>query len=195
MADQTQDNLDYLEDAGDEAVLPAGNDDSLPAEDTTTQISATSDDATPVQDDPSLASPVATAAGQDSMSAVQAIIVRQSSRLDELKDQMKKLNESMRSIFDNDQALAQAEEQAKESSKVQKERKQQLNQSAEAMQLKYKIGEIRDQVKDLEESLNNHLLNYYQITGSKFFDTEMGEQREFAVRAKLLGKKKQIDDQ
>ncbi len=130
----------------------------------------------------------------DTVMATQAIINRQAERLDTLKEDLKNINESLKSILDNDGELSQVEMELKEMSKKQKERKSRLTQSAESMQLKYKLKEVREQTKELEESLNNHLLNYYQLTGTKVFDTNAGGQREFRVTAKILGKKSKQDE-
>lgn len=127
--------------------------------------------------------------GGESVMATQAIINRQAERLDTLKDDLKKINDSLKSIMDNDAELAQSEMELKEASKKQKERKTRLAQNAESMQLKYKLKEVRESMKELEESLNNHLLSYYQLTGTKVFDTDSGEQREFKVSARIMGKK------
>ncbi|PWU23400.1 hypothetical protein C5B42_03140 [Candidatus Cerribacteria bacterium 'Amazon FNV 2010 28 9'] len=125
----------------------------------------------------------------DTLMATQGIINRQAARLDELKEEIKHINESLRSILENDAELSQAEEQLKEVTKRQKARKQQIANNAESTQLKFKLKETRDQVKELEESLNNHLLNYYQITGTKVFDTDDGAQREFKITARVMAKK------
>ncbi len=160
--------LEELSSPSDDTALPAGDDDtSLPAP--TTPKAAT--DASTVM-------------------ALQAIIGRQSAKLDELKQEAKQMTDSLRSIVENDQELSQIEEQAKEATRKQKERKQMLSNNPESTQIKYKLKELKDSIKDVEESLNNHLLNFYQMTGVKVFDTEDGSQREFEVRAKLRGKKK-----
>lgn len=131
--------------------------------------------------------------GGDSVMATQAIINRQAERLDTLKDDLKKINDSLKSIMDNDAELAQSEMELKEAGKKQKERKAKLSQNAESMQLKYKLKEVRESMKELEESLNNHLLSYYQLTGTKVFDTDSGEQREFKVSARIMGRKLKTD--
>ncbi len=167
-------------DAGDDAPeLTAGDDDVLPAGDSTDPADTPAGDQKPQATfDP------------NTLIALQGIINRQSAKLDELKDDAKKLSESVKSIVENDQELSQIEEQAKEIVKLQKERKQSLANSPESTQLKLKIKDIKESIKDLEESLNNHLLNFYQMTGVKVFDTDDGSTREFEVRAKLRSKKK-----
>lgn len=167
---------------------------ALPA-DTTVEIGAPRDTALPGGeksenvDVPPISISIGSNASADTVMATQAIINRQAMRLDSLKEDMQKVNESMKSILDNDAELSAADMELKEASKKQKERKARLVQSAESMQLKYKLKEIREQIVELEESLNNHLLNYYQLTGTKVFDTDDGGQREFKVIAKMLAKK------
>lgn len=129
--------------------------------------------------------------GAQSLTAVEGIIRRQSSRLDELKEQAKVLQDQLRSIQANDEELSKAEEEVKVAARKQKERKTALANSAESMQIKFKLKELKETIKDIEESLSNHLLSLFQITGVKEFDTDDGSKREYDVRAKLRGKKKQ----
>jgi hypothetical protein len=172
----------------DDTSLPAGDDVlELPADDTPTLPSGDSEKREK-DEVPAFSISIEPGVG-DTLTATQAIIGRQAARLDELKADLKRINDSLRSILDNDQELAQAEEQAKEYTKKQKERKQQLSQNAESMQLKYKLKELREQMKEIEESLNNHLINFFQMTGAKVFDTDVGEQREFKITARVLAKK------
>ncbi len=132
-----------------------------------------------------------TSDGEDTLSAVEGIIRRQSVRLDALRDEAKTFADQLKSILDNDEALTNVEEEVKQATRKQKERKATLANSPESMQLKYKLKEVKDSIKDIEESLSNHLLNLYKITGIKEFDTDDGKRREFDVRAKLRGTKKQ----
>lgn len=138
---------------------------------------------------------VGSGSASDTLMATQAIINRQAERLDGLKDEAGKVNDSLKSILENDTLLSDAEGEAKEATKKIKERRAQLTQGAESVQLKFKLREIREQIKELEESLNNHLLNYYQLTGTKVFDTDSGQQREFKVTARILGKKRPEKDE
>ena len=71
-----------------------------------------------------------------------------------------------------------------------KERKAQLQTNPAAMSLKAKIGELREQQKELEETLSNHLVNYHSLTHSHSFDTSDGDQWEFTITAKIKPRKK-----
>jgi predicted nuclease with TOPRIM domain len=133
-------------------------------------------------------------ADENTITALQAIAERQASRVDELREKIRALNESMRSIFDNDNEYSSQEEYVKEASKRVKDRKSTLTQSPEFRELSAKTGELKDELKELEESLNGHLLSLYQQTGVKVFDTSNGSQREFKVLAKLLPKRMSAQD-
>ena len=178
MSDQSQvnDTLDVLEPGEEEKLLEEGTDESLPTTSTP------------------LISVEVTKSGSgdgESLLAVEGIIRRQSVRLDEIKEKLKQFNDQLRSIMDNDEALTNAEEEVKQANRRQKERKTMLGNSAESLQIKFHIKELKESVKDIEESLSNHLLNLYQMTGVKEFDTDDGGKREYDVKAKLRGKKKQ----
>ncbi len=126
----------------------------------------------------------------ETLTALQKIIERNADKLDELKDQIKEIRESLKGVFENDSELGVAEDQVKEFSTQVKQRKSQLATSPVAMQLKAKQGDLQEQKKEIEESLSNHLLNYYELTHSTSFDTSDGDQREFSLHAAVKGKKK-----
>lgn len=124
------------------------------------------------------------------LTALQNLIERHAQQLDEIGKQLKEHRESLRSIFDNDTELGAAEEQAKAFSTQVKQRKSQLQSDATAIRLKNTVAELNEQKKEIEESLSNHLVNYYQLTNSTSFDTSDGDQREFVIRARVKPGKK-----
>lgn len=113
------------------------------------------------------------------------LIIRLSQQLDELTKKQKDLKDMLKGIYDNDEELAKANAEAENQMKAAKSRKNNLSQSAQAMDLKVKIADMSDDLKMIQESLNTHLLNYYQLTGSKAVDFPGGEEREMVIRAKL----------
>ena len=127
---------------------------------------------------------------QDTLTALQALLERQTERTDELRRQLRMLSESMKAILENDTQLSEAAVLAEHATKQIKVRKKTLTESPEYRQDRVKSVEMKDELKELEESLNNNLLSYYQQTGVKTFDTTGGEQREFRIHAKVLPKKK-----
>jgi len=123
------------------------------------------------------------------LTSLQNIIERNANELDRIKEQLKAQREGLQSVFENDEELSDVQDQATAITQKVKERKSKLQASQQVNQLKAKVAELLEQKKEIEEALNNHLLNLYQITGTKTFDTSTGEQREFEVRASIKGKK------
>ena len=113
------------------------------------------------------------------------LIIRLSQQLDDLLKKQKDLKDMLKGIFDNDEELAKANAEAEAQMKAAKSRKTNISQSPQAMDLKVKITDLSDDLKMIQESLNTHLLNYYQLTGSKAVDFPGGEEREMVIRAKL----------
>jgi DNA repair exonuclease SbcCD ATPase subunit len=126
----------------------------------------------------------------ETLHSLQNIIERNVSELDRLKEQMKSFRDSLKNIMINDETLSDAEDQAAAMTQKVKERKSQLQASPEVNQLKANISEINERKKEIEEALNTHLLNLYQFTGAKTFDTSTGETREFEIRASVKSGKK-----
>lgn len=126
----------------------------------------------------------------ETLTSLQNIIERNVGELDRLKEQMKSYRDNLRNIMINDEALSEAEDQAAAITQKVKERKSQLQASPEVNRLKANISELNERKKEIEEALNTHLLNLYQFTGAKTFDTSTGETREFEIRASVKSSKK-----
>lgn len=128
---------------------------------------------------------------QASFDAIKGLIQRLSIQLDETKAKQKEFKERLKNILDNDTQLAEFEQQAKDASQLFKKRKQELQESLEGKEIKAKIKEYSEEIRDIEESLTNSLLSYYQITGTQSFATPTGDEREFKLKARLMPAKSQ----
>ena len=117
---------------------------------------------------------------------VKNLIYQLSVQLDEVKAKRKEFQARIKNMLDNDTQLAEFEEQAKQANQAFKKRKSELEESAEGVEVKAKIKELSEEIRDLDESLTNSLVSYFQITGTKSFDTPSGEEREFKLNARLL---------
>lgn len=123
----------------------------------------------------------------ETLDATQNLIVRLSQQLEELSDKQKDIRDMIKSVFDNDQELQQAEQIVQEQMKAAKKRKQEINISSQVVDLKMKSADLGEDIKMVRESLNTHLLNYFQLTGSQTVDFPGGEEREMIIRAKIKG--------
>lgn len=124
----------------------------------------------------------------ETISSLQNVIERNADLLDETKKKLKQFREEMRSVFENDTALAEAQEQASQFTQQVKEQKTKLQSNPVVTSLQAKIGELNEQKKEIEEALSGHLVNYYQLTNSTSFDTSDGDQREFSIKASVKGR-------
>ncbi len=126
---------------------------------------------------------------EENFQAVQNLVSRKAAQADELHQQIKELNESLKNILINDIQLSEAEEQAKESRKVIQQRKKELASTPESISIKAKLQELKDELADVEDGLSTQLLNLYQLTGVQEFETNDGQVREFVIKARVKSKK------
>lgn len=121
----------------------------------------------------------------ETLQHLQNVIERNAMQLNKIAAEIKERRESMMAVFQNDQQLAEAEDQAQTVSQQVKERRSQIQNNPQVISLKNTIGELTQEKKELEETISNHLINYYSLTQSKSFDTSDGDQWEFDIRAKV----------
>jgi len=126
----------------------------------------------------------------DTLMSLQNLIERNANELERVKNVLREKRESLKSVFDNDTALQEVANEVEVMQQQVKERKSAVANSSQATSLKAQISEINQEKKEIEETLSNHLVNYYSMTNSKSFDTSSGDQWEFDIRAKVKGKPK-----
>lgn len=129
----------------------------------------------------------------ETLTSLQNLIERQANELNRLSEELKQKRESLKSFFENDTQLGEAEAKAEVVSQEVKTRRSQLQTEPQVTSLRVQIGELNDQKKEIEETLSNHLINYHQITNSTSFDTSDGDQWDFNIRAKIKARKNKAD--
>jgi DNA repair exonuclease SbcCD ATPase subunit len=130
----------------------------------------------------------------ETLTTLQGLVERRALELEDIKKQLKEHRSSLRNVFENDPQLSEAQAEMETHSVKVKERKTQLQTNPEATGLKTKIAELREQQKELEETLSNHLVNYHSLTNSNSFDTSDGDQWEFTVTARIKPRKKHQEE-
>lgn len=125
-----------------------------------------------------------------SLNYLQNVIERNATELERVEHEIKEKRESLQSVFENDTELAAAEEEASQATLKLKERRGNMQNNPQVATLRVQLKEIQDQKKEIEETLSNHLINYFQITQSTSFDTSDGDQWDFSVKAKVKARKK-----
>jgi chromosome segregation ATPase len=130
----------------------------------------------------------------ETLTTLQNLVERHALELEEIKGKLRDHRTSLKDVYENDPALSEAQAELETHSVKVKDRKAQLQSNPEAMTLKTKIGELREQQRELEETLSNHLVNYHTLTNSNSFDTSDGDQWEFSITAKIKPRKKHKED-
>lgn len=125
-----------------------------------------------------------------SLNYLQNVIERNATELERIEHEMKEKRESLQSVLENDVELSAAEEEAEKASVKLKERRMNLQNNPQVATLRVQLKEMSDQKKEVEDTLSNHLINYFQITQSTSFDTSDGDQWDFSVKARVKSRKK-----
>lgn len=129
----------------------------------------------------------------ETLISLQALIERHSARLEELQNEMRELGEQQRNLVENDTQLSELSEAAEEVNNKVKARQTALKQSPEMVQLTLKRKELKEEVVEMQQTISNHLVRYYQMTGSQVIETSDGQEREFAISARLKGRARKSD--
>ena len=122
--------------------------------------------------------------------SLQNLIVVLTHQQDEIKANLKNLKQMYKNIFENDEDLVKHEESLSQAKKSVNDRKTELKGRGDVIELRSKIEDASEDLLMVTDSLSNHLLNYFQITGSKTVDLPGGNEREYTIKAKLKGKEK-----
>lgn len=124
----------------------------------------------------------------DSLEATQNLAIRLAGQLEGLNASLKNAREMYKNLFANDDRLAELDHEVEKASRAVKTRKLEIQQTKEAVDLKLKIADLSEDVKMVKESLSTHLLNIFQLTGSKDLDLPDGDTVEYNVRAWMKGR-------
>jgi len=128
----------------------------------------------------------------EELSSIRNLIQRYADQADKVKEQVKEVRDSLKNIFDNDTELQELEEQTKQMTTDVKSKRQRLKESPEAVQLQMKAKEMKEELGEIEDTLKNYLLRYYQMTGSTVIEDDSGDEREIRINAKLSSKKSNL---
>lgn len=148
-------------------------------------LAALNQESNPAAHSPADAEEVSSDELADTLQHLQNVIERNALQLSKIAQEIKEKRESMQSVFENDQQLAETEDQADVIVQQVKERRAQIQNNPQVISLKNAIGELNQEKKEIEETISNHLINYYSLTQSKSFDTSDGDQWEFDIKAKV----------
>lgn len=125
----------------------------------------------------------------EELTSLRNLIQRYAEQADQVRAQTKEVRDSLKNMFDNDTELQELEDQAKQMTTNVKSKRQRIKESPEAVQLQMKVKEFKEELGEIEDTLKNYLLRYYQMTGSTVIEDDSGTEREIRINAKLSSKK------
>jgi len=125
----------------------------------------------------------------EELTSLRNLIQRYADQADQVKSQVSEVRDSLKNMFANDTELQQLEDQTKQMTTDVKAKRQRIKESPEAVQLQMKTKELKEELGEIEDTLKNYLLRYYQMTGSTVIEDEAGDEREIRINAKLSRKK------
>lgn len=114
------------------------------------------------------------------------MIKRYLADIKKLKEDMKVQRELFSDSFKNDAEYHDTEEKVKEVSKKKNDAKRRITQLPSVKEASVKIKEIRDELKDAQESLSAYLQMYVKQTGSTTLETDDGEVLKIVPAYKLV---------
>lgn len=106
-------------------------------------------------------------------------------KIEELKANKKEYREMINNLLENDEEYSERNEKKKDLQREVKEAKNRILGSQEAADIIAKMDDTTADIKDLEESISNHLMVYHQKTGRTTFDDIDGNERTVVYKYKV----------
>lgn len=107
-------------------------------------------------------------------------------KLDKLSDELKKQNEIIQSVLDNDSTYKEHSEKAKEAGRIKASTKKEILKRPEASHVAQKVNELKSEIKEIKEFQSSYLSEYQRLSGSTEIETEDGQVRQIIYVAKLV---------
>lgn len=122
----------------------------------------------------------------DTLQTVENSIRNHNRMLAEVKDNLKKLNEMLKSYLENDDEYREAAKNAKDAAAKKSAIKQRLLSRPEANNIPAKLEETKNQKHELEEALSYYLSQFRELSGTNEFEDENGDLKQIVYVAKLV---------
>lgn len=122
--------------------------------------------------------------------ATKEIVKRRLVILDKAKNEIRKLKEMFNDAFINDANYNAADKVVKDAMKKRKDIQAQLARQPQLVELNGKIKDLKEQIKDNEESLSSELMEYYKTAGVTEIEDDDGNVQEFRIIVRLKPKKR-----
>jgi hypothetical protein len=118
--------------------------------------------------------------------SLEEMIKKNISRLDQLKNEVKKQREMYDDSFLNNPTFIENTEKAKTASKDLLVTKKNIASQPSVIQISLKLRSMRDETKEIEQSLSDYLQEYQRLSGANEIEGEDGKIRDIVNTAKLV---------
>lgn len=118
-----------------------------------------------------------------------SLVNRYSSDIEKLREDMKMQSSMFRDAFENDAKYHETSQKVKEATKLRNAEKQRIMKQPAVETLTAKMNELKNDIKDAQESLSGYLEEYQRVSGTNIIETEDGEIREIIPQYKLVKRK------
>ncbi len=117
---------------------------------------------------------------------IEGLIKSNISKLDKLSEELKKQNEMVQSVLDNDPIYKEHSEKAKEAARIKGNTKKEILKRPEVSHVVQKVNELKSEIKEIRESQSSYLSEYQRLSGSNEIETDDGSVRQIIYVAKLV---------
>jgi len=107
-------------------------------------------------------------------------------QIDSLKEELKKQREMHEDTFQNDPVYQEHDKKVKEASRVRSATKTQIAKQLQVAEMGEKIAEERDEIKRMEATLSELVIQYQKETGATQIETNSGEVLSIVNKVKLV---------
>lgn len=118
--------------------------------------------------------------------SLEEMIKKYITRLDQLKIDIKKQKEMYDDAFLNNPAFIENSEKAKIAAKDLQVTKKNISSQPSTIQIALKMRSMREELKEIDQSLSDYLQEYQRFTGAHEIEGEDGKIRDIINTAKLV---------
>lgn len=106
-------------------------------------------------------------------------------KVQSLKDEISKNGDMLKSAYESDPDYQDLAEKVKDANRMAKERKSSILSIPHNQEAKYKLENLKQDLKEAKDGLSYYLVEYTNITKSKQLELFPGEMMEIVVSGKL----------
>lgn len=117
---------------------------------------------------------------------LESLIKSNISQIDKLGDEIKKQNEMITSVLENDEIYVKHTEAAKEAARIKGNTKSEILKRPDVSHVVEKLKNLKSEQKELRESLSSYLQEFQRLSGSNEIEGEDGQVRQIVYNAKLI---------